>query len=242
MVFDNVTYEKADVIFLTTISFPLFIPDSSQESHSSGCFTANSTVQTSNGERRKLSELRLGEKVLSMDSAGNAVYSEVIMFMDRDANQSREFVRLDTDGGASLTATPGHLLLVWKYEEQTQRFMYAEKVEEGDFLLVNVNGTIAPRKVLRVSAELHRGVYAPLTREGTIVVNGVTASCYAMVDSQRIAHWSFLPVRWASAVGSWFKSADAVPEMSRQTGIHWYANALYSIKDYFLPSDWIYKT
>lgn len=177
-----------------------------------------------------------------MDPAGNAVYSEVIMFMDRDAKQSREFVRLDTDGGASLTATPGHLLLVWKYVEQAQRYMFAEKVEEGDFLLVNVNGTLVPRKVLRVSAELHTGVYAPLTREGTIVVNEVTASCYAMVDSQRIAHWSFLPARWANTVSSWFTTADANRETPRQSGIHWYANALYSIKDYFLPSDWIYQT
>lgn len=216
--------------------------DSSQESHSSGCFTANSTVQTSTEERRKLSELQLGEKVLSMDPDGNAVYSEVIMFMDRDAKQSREFVRLDTDGGASLTATPGHLLLVWKYAEKVQRYMFAEKVEEGDFLLVNVNGTLVPRKVVRVAAELHKGVYAPLTREGTIVVNEVTASCYAMVDSQRIAHYSFMPARWVNSVTSWFKSEETERETSRQTGIHWYAKALYSIKDYFLPADWIYQT
>lgn len=176
-----------------------------------------------------------------MDGAGNAVYSEVIMFMDRDATQSREFVRLDTDGDATITVTPGHLLLVWKYMDQEQRYMFAEKVEEGDFLLVNVNGTLVPRKVLRVSAELHRGVFAPLTREGTIVVNEVTASCYAMVDSQNIAHWSFLPARIANSVRSWFTS-DEPPQTSRQTGIHWYANALYSIKDYFLPADWIYQT
>lgn len=223
--------------------FSLLLTDSSQNSHSSGCFTASSTVQTSTGERRKLSDLQLGEKVLSMDAAGNAVYSEVIMFMDRDEKQSREFVRLETVGGASITATPGHLLLVWKkYEELSQRYMFAEKVEEGDFLLVNINGTLVPRQVLRVSAELHNGVYAPLTREGTIVVNDVTASCYAMVESQSIAHWSFMPARWASSVSSWFKPADAMPETSRQTGIHWYAKSLYSIKDYFLPSDWIYRT
>lgn len=205
-------------------------------------------MQTSTGERRKLADLRLGEKVLSMDATGNAVYSEVIMFIDRDATQSREFVRIDTEGGATIRVTPAHLVWVWKYAAQEQRFMFAVRVEQGDYLLVNVNGTLVPRKVLRVTAEMHTGVYAPLTREGTIVVNEVAASCYAMVDSQRIAHWSFWPARWATAVGSWFASlgdaTTAAPptEESRQSGIHWYANALYSIKDFFLPAGWIYQT
>lgn len=234
--------------------------DSSETTHSNGCFSANSTVLTSGGERRRLADLQPGESVLSMDTAGRPVYSEVLMFMDRDTNQQREFVRIDTDGGAHITVTPGHLLYVWKRATAETAYMYADRVEEGDHLLVvGADGQLEPRAVRRISAERHRGVFAPLTREGTIVVDGVTASCYAMVDSQRIAHWSFGPVRAWRTVQRWLdfsrgrkeeevvRSARAatvaVAEgvQEQQTGMHWYARALFSIKDLFLPSSWIYQ-
>lgn len=196
---------------------------------------------TSLGVQRRISDLQVGESVLSMDAAGNAVFSEVLLFMDRDATMRREFVKLETDGGAFVTVTPAHLLMVWISDISTTKYTFADQVEEGHYLLVNVNGTLVPRRVIRISAELHTGVYAPLTAAGTIVVNSVTASCYALVDSQSVAHWSFMPIRAASTVRHWFNS-NIVPTITHQTGIHWYAKALYSIKDYFLPSDWIYQT
>lgn len=176
-----------------------------------------------------------------MDAAGNAVYSEVIMFMDRDEQQQREFVKLTTDGGATIIVTPAHLLMVWRHEQSLTKYIFAEQIEQGDFLLIHINGTLVPRVVTDVTAELHRGIYAPLTNEGTIIVNSVTASCYALVDSQSIAHWSFMPIRAVNTMQHWF-GTSIQPIISRQSGIHWYANALYSIKDYFLPSTWIYQT
>lgn len=231
--------------------------DSSETTHSNGCFSANSTVLTSGGERRRLADLQPGESVLSMDTAGRPVYSEVLMFMDRDTNQERQFVRIDTEGEAHITVTPGHLLYVWKRATAETAYMYADRVEEGDHLLVanGADGQLEPRVVQRIGVERHRGVFAPLTREGTIVVDGVAASCYAMVDSQRIAHWSFGPVRAWRTVQRWLDFSRGRKEMEersakatvaegvqeQQTGMHWYARALFSIKDLFLPSSWIYQ-
>ena len=39
------------------------------------------------------------------------------------------------------------------------------------------------------------GVYAPLTEEGNIVVDGILASCYAVVDHD-IAQAAMKPIRW----------------------------------------------
>ena len=39
------------------------------------------------------------------------------------------------------------------------------------------------------------GLAAPLTEEGTIVVDGTLASCYAEISSHMIAHAAFFPVR-----------------------------------------------
>lgn len=205
-----------------------------------GCFSANSTVITSNGEHRKLADLKIGEKIQSVDSKGNVILSEVLTFLDRDENQTREFVHLETVDEKNIIVTPAHLLMVWLPIEQKVKYVFADKIQEGDHLLVSFNNNLEPRKVIKISVTLSRGVYAPLTSTGTLLVDSIAASCYAVVDSQKIAHWSFMPLRFVSYINNWF-SNTINPIASRQNGIHWYAQTLYSMKDIFLPTDWIYK-
>lgn len=177
-----------------------------------------------------------------MDTRGNAVFSEVILFLDRNENQTREFVKIETSDGATMTVTPAHLVLVWKPQEQTTKYIFAERLEEGDFVLVHINGVLEPRKVITITAELHKGFYAPLTYEGTIIVNSITASCYALVESHSTAHAGFMPLRAMYSLRSWFGGQTVAPSVSRQNGIHWYAKVLNTIKDYCVPTDWLYQT
>ena len=53
-------------------------------------------------------------------------------------------------------------------------------------------------QIVSVNYVNRQGIYAPLTREGNIVVNSVVASCYAVISDHDMAHWSFAPVRWLS--------------------------------------------
>ena len=51
----------------------------------------------------------------------------------------------------------------------------------------------------------------PLTKEGTIIVEGVLASCYPSVDHD-VAHFAVTPMRWFSGVTDWMLGAqDGVP-------------------------------
>lgn len=222
-------------------SLPLFFLiflDSSQASHSSGCFASDSTVQTESGEIRRLSQLKVGEKILSVNSNGETVFSEVIMFLDRDINQTREFVQIKTSGHATIRVTPAHLLPVWKPHQHETKYIYADQVEENDFLLVNVNNNLEPQRVTEVRAKLSRGFIAPLTREGTVVVDSIAASCYALINSQSLAHIGFAPFRTMKSIENWFSSKS--PSASKQNGINWYAKALYNVKDYILPKKYLY--
>jgi hypothetical protein len=81
-------------------------------------------------------------------------------------------------------------------------FIKAQEVEVGSPILecdVSSSGTASipvwgnvVQKVEKLRAE---GIYAPLTMAGTIVVDGVAASCYASTRSHTAAHAAMKPMR-----------------------------------------------
>ena len=96
-------YLKFNLFFYST--------EASHPSKSGGCFTANSTVMSSDGSRLKLSELKIGDSVLSVNSvSGELEFSPIILFLDRDPNEVRQFFTIQTESGHSLTLTPTHLI------------------------------------------------------------------------------------------------------------------------------------
>lgn len=232
-----------------SLRFVLFIfVDSSQAAHQTGCFTGDSTVQTSTGETRLLSQLRIGDEILTMDNDGQLKFSEVYMFLDRDEQIRREFVRIETENGQTLVVTPSHLIYTWRSDDanalittDTADFRYADVVQIGDFVLVNINDTLEPRRVTKLTREMHRGVYAPLTYDGTIVVNSIAASCYAIIEKHSMAHTAFAPMRSLHRIEEMLGMTNDIDGESPR-GVHWYANMLNSFKDHFLPSKWFYHS
>lgn len=240
---------------------------------SGGCFPGNSLVRTEDGGTKRLEEVQLGERIAALDSYGNVVYSEVIAFLDRSPFERRQFIRLTTESGRVLTLTPAHLVPV-----EGRASVFAAKVQPGDRILVSADATSATENQLEDQAKnedlrwdivvqaklvLEEGVFAPLTTEGTLLVNDVVASCYAVVDSQSVAHYAFLPMRiWHSMVSLFVQrptEAPRYPEVRQraeveipsnqtttsttnpmQDGVHWYASFLYSLSSYVLPSKMLY--
>ena len=70
----------------------------------------SSTVITSSGERKRLSDLAVGDSVLASDGDGGLHFSPVLLFLDRDPDEWRRFVEIRTESGHTLTLTPSHLL------------------------------------------------------------------------------------------------------------------------------------
>ncbi|KAF0308902.1 Sonic hedgehog protein A [Amphibalanus amphitrite] len=225
-----------------------------------GCFSADTEAVLADGRRRRFDQLRRGDVVLAVDESGALVESEVILWLDRDPAERRLFYRLSTAAGRRLTVTPGHLLYVLDAESaaagnhsaHSARITFVKHVIEGDYVLVaGAAGAVTAERVTAVDLVHESGVFAPLTRHGTLLANGVLASCYAMVDDQRTAHAAFLPVRWAvnvreltlhmlehfgvraAAAAAAARSAASEPT----SGVHWYASFLYALSDYVLPRD-----
>ena len=214
-----------------------YITESAATDKHTGCFTGQSKVVLEDGRQKNMSQLALGDKIQSVDSQGNLVYSEVLMFLDREPEERTRFVTLKTEDGAVLTLTASHLVYAGApdcWDLQCMSPVYAGNVERGHNLLVR-EGRMEASTVLSVTSSHHTGVFAPLTRAGNLVVDGVLASCYAVIDSQSIAHAAFAPVRWYYSLAASLGGASEPRTVRGPPGVHWYPDILYRLARLVLP-------
>lgn len=157
------------------------------------CFSAQSMVEverTASGEAERVTmrDLRLGDRV-RVD--GRGAFSEVIAWLHRDEHARADFIALHYTGAGNRTrrllVTPHHLLMRHDGNGGAQYASAAEFIDAGG---------ARPQPVTSKRVRRLPGVYAPLTRAGTIVVDGVRASCYAHVPSHALAHAAMAPLRW----------------------------------------------
>jgi len=133
------------------------------------CFPSSAAVSvlTPGGAvaTRAMEDLRVGDFV---QTAGG--FSKVFAFMDHVSDTEAEYVQLKTASGYELSLTADHM--VYAHAEQTP--VLAGTILEGD-LLWTASGVAAgfvPSRVVKVQHGLERGMHAPLTEEGSVVVNG----------------------------------------------------------------------
>ena len=252
--------------------------EKSESARNGGCFDQNSTVIGHNGQTINIDNLRIGDEILTMNpSTGHLEYSSIIMFLDRNPSIERLYYEIETEFGRMITATPSHLLFIsdtGNIDDKHEEFV--SKIEMNQYLFVVMNQSdyqnesavaaeTTPRmeRIIRISTKKSKGIYAPLTVTGTIVVNNIVASCYAIINSQQLSHLSFIPIRWLYQFikfGDYLsqqlhvhhsqliirrtsKQSDQSPSPSPSLpiGIHWYPRLLYTMFNYFIPNDYIYQ-
>lgn len=240
--FDWVYYESRAHIHCSVKS------ESADAAKSGGCFQGDSVVLTIDGAK-KISELDIGSEVLTANRDGTFIYSQIILFLDWDPYKSRQFYVLHTNTGRNITLTPSHLIFV--VNGNKTRAVFTRDVRPGQFILAKhfEQSSVSPELVTNVTAIIRTGVYAPLTVQGNLVVDGFVASCYAIINDQTLAHWAFFPVRVAEiAMRMTWKILEKFHLMERTSpikrtpdpGIHWYAKSLYFVARYVLPGTYLY--
>lgn len=242
-----------------------------------GCFSSRSTVQREGGTRVPMSRLAVGDRVLSVDpSSGVFRYAPVVGFLHRSPNETATVWDVETEDGQTVTLTPDHLIFAGSEEETGSSAQFADSTASfaatlrpnGSFVFVRRKGEEeeeegtdgvddddrfpVPSKVVRVTLGRSVGLFAPLTGTGTIVVDDVVASCYALVDSHVTAHHVVAPLRlryhvgealsryyfrWTTMFTATTSDPDAVtPGDPADEGIHWYARFMYAIGSRIAPS------
>lgn len=233
----------------------LSFPEHSVAAKTGGCFHGDARVLLEGGATKPMRDLRPGDRVLSSsaaDGGGPLLYSPVLSFLDRRPNATSLFYTIDTRAGHRITLTAAHLIYVadcGRNETHGEarpdsvrevgstrgrglRIVFASEVRPGQCVLTSRGGTGAratSSPVTRVRAHAGTGLYAPLTQHGSVVVSGVLASCYAAVDSHRLAHWALAPLRAFHALVG--------PSGPQSHGLHWYARLLQRLGTTLLDSE-----
>jgi len=250
-----------------------------------GCFSADSVVIADDDKPKKMSNVVIGDRLLTLDvTTGKLTYGDVIAFLHRDADVTVDnFVSIETASGHRLTVTSNHVLFasssaktdagdehqgIFTSDDVTATFagrltnssrVYstdidvqkaAEQPEIAVSRIATQNASARSDKVVNVvRMERLKGVYAPLTSTGTLVVNGVVASCYASFASHQVAHMVMAPLRLAYYWNVAHERTETSHEKRRDynfgigKGIHWYAASLSKIAEYVIPADcdfWCY--
>jgi len=202
---------------------------------SSGCFPANALVNINElvSPTRSVQDLNIGDEVLTMSADGKLLYSPIVAFLDRAPLSMKSFLEVVTEDQHKLQLTPTHLI----FTNDSSKPVYASDVQIGSYVytLGPYGHSVQLSKVTSVDMVSAVGMYAPLTKEGTVIVDGILASCYAEINAEQSdIHSLFGLLRFFYSV---------TPQMANKNqntvGIHWYARTLMQLSDYmkeYLPN------
>ncbi|XP_075068224.1 sonic hedgehog protein [Mixophyes fleayi] len=220
--------------------------ENSVAAKSGGCFPANATVSLEGGGIKAVKDLSPGDRVLAADEEGRLVYSDFLTFIDKQESVKMLFYVIETsEPKETIRLTAAHLLFVSQSQTNGTRSLksvFASNIRPGDQVFIATQGMMGLKVVTveRVYLEEDTGAYAPVTSHGTVVINGVLASCYAVIEEHSWAHMAFAPLRFAFKLFSFLYLKDysnTSPTYLQGEGINWYSQILYQLGTWILDND-----
>ncbi|CAK5078321.1 unnamed protein product [Meloidogyne enterolobii] len=213
------------------------------------CFSGDQLVNTPRGEKR-MDELKIGDLVLSVDESLVA-YSPILMFLHRLPNEKAKFKIITTLEGQQLKLTEFHL--VWAGCSNL-RLIRAKDLNNGECLYTvknkrnNITSLIKSKEMMRLSSTKiikineieENGIYAPLTSNGNILVNGLLASCHSNIAAQTLQQtffrcWHFLHQLLFDGGNSKCNLENEIEEFLEEKELPFGIRFLTSILDILLP-------
>lgn len=92
-----------------------------------------------------------------------------------------------------------------------------------------VSGSQVKEVIKSILIEPVKGYAAPLTLSGTILVDNILVSNYAVIKSHSAAHIAMAPVRWWYTMGNQMKIFKIDKQLN---GTHWFPGLLHSFNSY----------
>ena len=114
-------------------------------------------------------------------------------WLHRDANAVANFLKINTNN-SSIVLTRDHLIFRTSVADGSLESVFADQIEEGNKLRSWKGSKVTEEAVVDVEQVREKSIWAPLTMEGTLLVDGLLASCYAYF-SQTLSDLVLVPFK-----------------------------------------------
>ncbi|KAL7070379.1 hypothetical protein ACQ4LE_010353 [Meloidogyne hapla] len=201
-----------------------------------------------------MDKLKIGDLVLSVDES-LIVYSPILMFLHRLPKEKAKFKIITTLEGHQLKLTEFHL--VWAGCSNL-KLIRAKDLNKGECLYTvknkknNITSLIKSKKemmklestkIKEIKEVEDNGIYAPLTANGNLLVNGLLASCHSNIAAQTLQQtffrcWHFIYQLFDGGMTK-INSENEKEEFSKERELPFGVRFLTSILDILLPKSLI---
>jgi hypothetical protein len=193
------------------INTQFICPSPKEEESENVCFSGNEVVELENGNEIKISEVMVGDKILSSNFDGKTSYSQVVAVVHPKNDIPSTFVHIETKSN-DIKVTPDHLVFSsYDCSSSSKHLTKASSIEPGSCVFDKHN---SPLKVTSTSLVKGYGVYSVVTENEFIFVNGIAASPFGLnhhlasryYDLHRFINKSYFPSLLSSELFMNFQS------------------------------------
>lgn len=188
---NNLSDDEMDYIIVSAIERYMLIFDVAKEECKKKCFPGTAMVVERSSGMKSISDVQIGDQVLTLTSEGEFVFRDVYLLAHADANDVVPYVCITTDTNITINLTSDHCLFV----ESIKHYTKASKVKVGDLIFIIKDGKCFPDRVAFIKQTYLTGAYCPYTINGNIVVDSVAASCFTTTFSPSVSQVLLTPVR-----------------------------------------------
>ena len=152
------------------------------------CFPASALATlydgSDSGKQVPMEDLKIGDKVLTVDpSTGVTAFSDIYFFGHRDAETVASFYSITTESGKTIQLSSEHYMYVSENgcndSIVNATTLTPTLIELGMGAWTKTSEGMKCSPIVKIHQSEERGLYAPLTLVGTILVNDIYASSYA---------------------------------------------------------------
>merc|ERR1719312_2449633 len=153
--------------------YAIFSPPKTTKRSGGSCFGPTNTIETKEGIKT-LCELRIGDLIRTSSGDHHTDFTEFLGWLDRQRSSPAEMLQIFTsDNYPAVTLSGSHLVFT------TNTTKYAGDLVPGDTLLHWDGEQVKEQEISMIKTSMESGYWAPLTRSGTLLVDGFLMSCYA---------------------------------------------------------------
>lgn len=184
------------------------------------CFPSGAKVQLAANSTKKVEDLKQGDKIVTFDENGSLIEDEIIGFLHYEVNKNFTFLEIKTSNyEENLLISKNHII----FEKEEGSKLAKELNFNSSLLHLQTNGNMNSQKIIEIATVIKKGAFAPLTKSGTLLVNGRLVSCYANHKNHNLAHKAFGMLRF---MYSHLPNGMKFLVDSKIDNVNWYARGL----------------